>query len=202
MVRLQLEAVFAELPPGAAKTGMLYSRAIIEVVAEFLIAQQGLPVVVDPVMVATSGAVLLQPSAIAAVRRLLLPRAMLVTPNLDEARLLTRMSIEEPEDMRQAARSLHETYGCAALIKGGHLEGREAVDVLYDGREEFLLSAPRVMGVSSHGTGCTYSAAITAHLARGMDLRESVCRAKDTITQALTGSRKVGKHSILGPWSA
>lgn len=197
MVRAQLEAVFEGFKPTAAKTGMLYSAEIIRVVAGFFRKHKTL-LVVDPVMVATSGARLLKREAVNALERELLPRATLVTPNLDEAAVLLGKKLRTPEDLREAARELHQRFGCAALVKGGHLRGtKQAVDFFYDGRTEFLLSAPFVRGVKTHGTGCTYSAAITAHLARGMDLPEAVTRAKEHVTLAIAESRFAGGHAIL-----
>jgi len=198
MVRAQIEAVFAELRPAAVKTGMLFSTEIIRVVAEFFRRRQCPPLVVDPVMVSTSGARLLKPSAIRALKEELLPRALLVTPNVEEAMMLTGLRIREPEDLRAAARRVVEEYGCAALIKGGHLSGvTEALDIFYDGRTEFLLRAPFVRGFSTHGTGCTYSAAITAHCALGRKLPAAVAQARQFITQAIARSRRIGRHSVL-----
>jgi len=160
------------------------------------------PLVVDPVMVATSGARLLEPSAIKVVREKLLPLATLTTPNLDEAEILTGHKLESPEDLRAAAREIHRRFGCAALVKGGHLRGgREAVDIFFDGDTELLLSAPFVRNVSTHGTGCTYSAAITAALALGHNLPQAVGMAKDYITQVIAQSYRVGKHSVLSHFS-
>ena len=200
MVRLQMEAVFAELPPKAVKTGMLFSTAIIREVVR-IYSRQGLPpLVVDPVMVATSGARLLKPSAIRALLDELLPLAAIVTPNLDEAEILVGHPVRTIDALRAAAREIQGRFGCAALVKGGHLsDGREAVDFFYDGRTELMLSAPFVRGVSTHGTGCTYSAAITAHLALGQNLAQAVARAKETITNSIAGSVKVGQHWALSP---
>jgi len=199
MVRQQLEAVFAELPPVACKTGMLYSTEIVRVVVEFFRATNRPPLIVDPVMVATSGARLLKPSAIKAICDKLLPRAALVTPNLDEAELLLGMKIHEEEDLRTAARRIVERFGCAALVKGGHLRGtRDAVDVFNDGKTELMLTAPFVRGVSTHGTGCTYSAAIAAACALGVPLPEAVELGKQFITQAIANSRRIGRHFVLG----
>jgi hydroxymethylpyrimidine/phosphomethylpyrimidine kinase len=158
---------------------------------------------VDPVMVATSGATLLKPAAIRALCDELLPCAALVTPNLDEAELLLGVKIRDEEGLRSAARAIVQRFGCAALVKGGHLQGaRDAVDIFNDGRTELLLSAPFVRGVSTHGTGCTYSAAIAAWCARGAELPVAVARAKDFITAAIGGSRRVGRgHFALG-WDA
>jgi hydroxymethylpyrimidine/phosphomethylpyrimidine kinase len=199
MVRLQIEAVFAELRPGAVKTGMLFSAPIIREVADFFKTERSVPLVVDPVMVATSGAPLLKPSAMRVFKRDLLPLAVLITPNLHEAQWLTGRTLTTVEDLRMAARELHETCGCAVLAKGGHLRGlREAVDIFQDGREELLLSAPFVRGVSTHGTGCTYSAAVTAGLACGLSLTGAVIQAKDYITQAIAASRRIARHWALG----
>jgi hydroxymethylpyrimidine/phosphomethylpyrimidine kinase len=201
ILRRQVEAVFAELKPAAVKTGMLFSTPLIRVVVEVFRRRKAPPLVVDPVMVATSGARLLKPPAIAVIQRELLPLATLVTPNLDEAEILVGRKLTEVEDLRWAAREIHNRFGCAALVKGGHLRGlAEAVDVFYDGRDELLLSAPFVKGVSTHGTGCTYSAAITAGLARGLDLPDAVRLGKDFITNAIANSRRVGKHFVLN-WS-
>jgi hydroxymethylpyrimidine/phosphomethylpyrimidine kinase len=199
MVRQQLEAVFEELSPAAIKTGMLFSAEIIRTVAVFLSRNHFVPLVVDPVMVATSGAALLKPAAIKTLRERLLPLATLLTPNLDEAAILAGYKITSVADMRSAARDLQARFGCAALIKGGHLRGlREAVDIFYDGRTELLLSAPFVRGVSTHGTGCTYSAAIAAALALGHDLPHAVVIGKRQVTAAIQRSYRIGRHSALG----
>lgn len=197
-VRAQLEAVFAELPPRAIKSGMLFSVEIIEAVTGFLSQRRGrAPLIVDPVMIATSGAALLARAALAALPGLL-RHADLMTPNVPEAEALTGGSIKEPEDMRGAARQLCSRFGCAVLLKGGHLPAmRQAVDIFYDGRIELLLSAPFVRGVSTHGTGCTYSAAITAFCARGKPLPAAVQLAKNYITRAIADSARVNKHDVL-----
>lgn len=198
IVRQQIEAVFAELRPGAVKTGMLYSADIIRAVASFFKRGDRPPLVVDPVMVSTSGVRLLKPSAIERLTGELLPLAALVTPNLDEAEILVGTKLSSVEDLRDAARDLRKRFGCAALVKGGHLRGLGvAVDIFFDGKQELLLSAPFVRGVSTHGTGCTYSAAITAYLALGNSLPQAVRQAKEYITQAIAESRTVAKHSVL-----
>lgn len=203
MVSLQLRAVFEGFNPAAVKSGMLYSKRIIETVAEWFEAVGRPPLIVDPVMIATSGARLLNPGAIAVLRNRLLPRATLATPNLDEARVLTDVEIRKPEDLREAARVLRDRYGCAALIKGGHLKGPEAVDLYWDGKDELWLSAARVRGVSSHGTGCTYSAAIAAYMALGCRLPQAVSMAKEYITRAIGQSVRVDGRSVLEHmWSA
>ena len=198
IVRGQVEAVFEELPPAAVKTGMLYAAPIIHVVAEFFRQHRKTPLVVDPVMVSTSGAQLLKPAAVKALCAELLPLATLVTPNLDEAEILVGEKLTSVSDLRETARELRKRFGCAALVKGGHLRGlKEAVDIFYDGRQELLLSAPFIRGVSTHGTGCTYSAAIAGHLARGCSLLRAVQQAKEYITQAIAKSRTAAGHSVL-----
>jgi len=198
MLRRQLEAVFDELPPEAAKTGMLYSSPIVSAVARFFGRRPSVPLVVDPVMVSTSGTQLLERAAVKTLCAKLLPLAALVTPNLPEAELLTGRSVRSIEDMRAAARQLHERFACAALIKGGHLRGlRLAADIFYDGKQELLLWAPFIRGLKTHGTGCTYSAAITGYLARGRTLAQAVEWAKEYITQALVQSRRAAGHDLL-----
>lgn len=202
MVGLQIKAVFDELEPAAVKTGMLFSADIIRVVAEFWNHKGRPPLVVDPVMVSTSGAKLLKDSAIRVLKIELLPRATLVTPNLDEAEILVGQKLTSIEDLRYAAKRIHSDFGCAALVKGGHLRGgKEAVDIFFDGNTELLLSAPFVKGVSTHGTGCTYSAAITAYLVSGYNLSTSVAKAKEYISQAIAGSVKVGRHFVLNTFA-
>jgi hydroxymethylpyrimidine/phosphomethylpyrimidine kinase len=199
LVRAQLEAVFAELPPAAVKTGMLFCRENIGAVADFFRGRGRLPLVVDPVMVATSGNALLQRAAGNALRHQLLPLAALVTPNLPEAEALTGIRIADVESMRRAARQLRQQHGCAVLVKGGHLpRSNEAVDIFYDGRAELLLRAPFVRAVNTHGTGCAYSAAIVAYLALGCALPLAVARAKEYITRAIAHSVRAGRHDVLG----
>jgi hydroxymethylpyrimidine/phosphomethylpyrimidine kinase len=184
-VRLLCEA----FPVAALKTGMLYSREIIAVVCDTLEAQAPrTPMVVDPVMVATSGDALLRDDAIELYRTRLFPRATVVTPNLDEVRALLGREVSTVREMHEAGRELAGKFGCAWLIKGGHLRGKVAVDVLVEAEgkaEEF--EAPFVPGVSTHGTGCTTSAAIAAALARGLALREAVAEAKKFVHHAIAG---------------
>jgi len=198
MVRKQLEAIFSVLPPKAAKTGMLFSASIIKAVLESLKDHSKLKLVVDPVMVATSGARLLNPGAIKILRDQLIPCACLVTPNLDEAEILTGRKLRSLDAIRDAARQIHAAYGCAALVKGGHLTDRTtATDILFDGRTETQLEAPYARGVATHGTGCTYSAAIAAELAKGTPLVTAVEYAKWFITQAIHTSQRIGRHTVL-----
>ena len=204
IIRQQIEAVFAELPPAAVKTGMLYSAAIIRTVATFFRDSKfeilNLKLVIDPVMVATSGARLLKPSAIKALTEELFPLATIITPNLDETEVLLGRKPSSVEEMRAAAQALWCRFGCAVLVKGGHLRGsREAVDIFFDGETELLLTAPFIRGLHLHGTGCTYSAAIAAHLALGCELPQAVTRAKESVTRAIAGSQRVGRHTTLVP---
>ena len=201
IVRQQIEAVFEGLAPRAVKTGMLLTRGIIRTVASCLQAQRRVPLIVDPVMVATSGARLLKLSAVRALREDLLPGATLATPNLDEAVILTGRPLSSVEELRWAAREIHQQHGCAVLVKGGHLRGlRQAVDILFDGRDEWLLEAPRIPGISTHGTGCTYSSAIAGYLALGLALRAAVAMAKRHITEALAQSVRAAGHDVLNPF--
>jgi len=206
MLRAQLEAVFAELPPGAVKTGMLYSAENIRVVADFFSGRRAAPpLVVDPVMIATSGARLLAPGAVRLLLERLLPLATLVTPNLDEAAVLTGRPepINTVAAMRTAARVIHRRFGVAVLLKGGHRPGaRRAVDVFFDGRRERILSARFVTGIQTHGTGCTYSAAICAGLAAGCELEAAVVAAKKAMTAAISGSYLAAGHWVLFPGAA
>jgi hydroxymethylpyrimidine/phosphomethylpyrimidine kinase len=200
IVRQQIESVFEELRPGAVKTGMLFSAEIVRVVASFLKKQDRLPLIIDPVMISTSGAMLLKPAAIKILREHLLPLATLVTPNLHEARILTGRKITSVENMRAAAREIHARFGCAALVKGGHLRsGCEAVDIFFDGRTELLLTAPFAKGIRTHGTGCVYSAAVTAELALGHDLSDAVKLAKHYVTHAIAQSYRIRQHFALNP---
>jgi hydroxymethylpyrimidine/phosphomethylpyrimidine kinase len=198
MLRQQIEAVFEEFLPAAAKTGMLFSAENIRVVAKFF-KRRKCPLVVDPVLVSTSGARLLEPNALKNFQEKLLPLATLVTPNLSEAEILSGQKISSVEEMREAARKLQARFGGAVLVKGGHLKNsREAADIFFDGKTELLLSAPFVTDVRTHGTGCTYSAAICAALALGHDLPRAVEIGKHFVTSAISRSYRVGKFFALG----
>ena len=198
-LRLQLRAISDGFEPGAMKTGMLYSRTLIKVAAEFAASHRQIPLVVDPVMIATSGAQLLNRSAMSALTEVLLPLAMVITPNVPEAEALTGSRIANLEDQRRAARELVERFGCAVVVKGGHVRGAEAADIFFDGAEELLLTAPYLHGIKTHGTGCTFSAAIAAHLAQGRKLSAAVVSAKQFITQAIAGSKQAGRYTVLWP---
>lgn len=197
----QLEAVFSELPPAAMKTGMLYSEDIVASVLKYLArlpSNKRPPLVVDPVMISTSGAALIEKGALKILKKLI-SSASIITPNLDEAIALLGRKIHTPEEARQAARALNAEYGCAVLVKGGHLPNiSQAVDFFFDGKTELILSSPRVKGVKTHGTGCAYSAAITAGLAKGLRLEKAVLAAKEFVSAAIANSVRIAKHQALG----
>jgi hydroxymethylpyrimidine/phosphomethylpyrimidine kinase len=186
----QLAAVLEDIPPQAAKTGALGNARVIEAVAEAS-ARFLFPLVVDPVMISKHGAPLMEEAARAALLERLLPRAALVTPNLHEAAALTGLAVDSEEAMKRAARRLHEATGAAVLVKGGHLTGA-AVDVLFDGQALHSFPGDRIDTPHTHGTGCTYSAAITACLALGLPLAGAVARAKRFITEAIRTNPGLG----------
>ena len=196
IVAAQLDAVLGTYCIRALKTGMLAEAATIEVVADRLSARPEIAKVVDPVMVATSGAQLTSGGAQQALARLLLPLATLVTPNLPEAEALCGAR----GDAATLARGVYERFGCATLVKGGHAVGGDVVDVLYDGRGLHEFALPRVADpISTHGTGCTLAAAIAAELALGHDLDQAVAGAKRHVHAAISGSYLVGEDcGVLG----
>lgn len=184
MVRAQLEAIYDDVPPDGVKTGMLATPAIVETVADFLSHHRDAPLVVDPVMVATSGDVLLEKEAIETYKKKLIPLATLITPNIPEAEVLSSLSIRNEEDMKQAALKLMD-YGCdAVLLKGGH-SVMDATDWLYDGKTWTRLSSERVETENTHGTGCTLSSALAASLAKGMTLVDAAKEAKKYMSGAI-----------------
>lgn len=204
MLRRQIEAVFEELPPVAIKTGMLFSPENVRVVAEFFQNPKSEirnpKLIVDPVLVSTSGARLLQLAAEKVLRQKLLPLATLVTPNLFEAEILSGQKISSIEAMRIAAKKIHSQFGCAVLVKGGHLKNMgKATDLFFDGKTELLLSAPFIKSIRTHGTGCVYSAAICAALALGHSLPHAVQIGKRFVTKAISGSYRIGNHFALNP---
>jgi hydroxymethylpyrimidine/phosphomethylpyrimidine kinase len=197
IVAEQIRLSFEAFPIAAVKTGMLYSREIIEVVLGEL-EKSRVPLVVDPVMIATSGDPLLHPDAIALYRERLLPLAILATPNLDEARALLGEPIADLDAMRAAGPALVAQFGTSFLLKGGHLRDRVATDLLFTrAGEVHEYAAPFVPGVSTHGTGCTYSAAIATGLARGLDLPTAVGEAKEFVTRAITNFLRWGSTDAL-----
>lgn len=197
IVRDQLEVLLATYPIAAIKTGMLFSTPIIRTVADVLGRFKKLPpLVIDPVMVASSGDSLLKSGAIAAYKKHLFPLATLITPNLDELGILTDSHPDSLSAMRVAGKQLTAATGASVLLKGGHLRGRDASDILLKPDwEERAYVAPFIRGVKTHGTGCTYSAAIAAGLAKGLQLSEAVGEAKTFVTQAIAGAVKWGSGS-------
>lgn len=191
-VSLQFEAVYSDIGVDAAKTGMLFNAEIVMTVARKFQECSVPYIVVDPVMVAKGGDTLLHQSAVDKIKYDLLPLATLVTPNIPEAEVLSGLKITTPSDLREAAIRIHH-LGCkAVLIKGGHLTG-DAVDVLFDGETFSRFTATRIDSLNTHGTGCTYSAAITANLAKGMLLKKSIQIAKYYITEAIRHAYPLGK---------
>ena len=189
MVREQIEVLAKNFPIAAIKTGLLCSAEIIKTAARAIVdlrkIRKRVPLIVDPVITATSGDPLLQPSAIRAYEKQLFPLATLITPNLDEAARLLGQKIHDQQSMERAARSLARKYGVSILVKGGHLAGNHATDLLCaDGRIKQFVAA-FIRGVATHGTGCTYSAAITAGLASGLPLEKAIKRAKTFVTLAI-----------------
>ena len=196
LLREQLESVFDGFKIKAVKTGMLLTATNVEMVAEWF-AGRGIPLVVDPVMISTSGTVLLKKNAIKSLRKNLLPVAALVTPNIPEAVQLAGMKIRNQTEQQTAARALYESCGCSVLLKGGHLSGRQAVDVYFDKNGASVLSAKRVKTRQIPGTGCFYSAWITAGLAKGKDLLNAVRAAKKRMTTAIGNPRQAGRQTLL-----
>ena len=189
LVREQINVLAETFPIAAIKTGLLYSREIIKAVARAIVdfKRDRIPLIVDPVMIATSGDRLLEPPAVEAYETELFPLAALITPNLDEAAWLLETKIKDRQSMEKAVRELAKKYRVSVLLKGGHLTGSAAVDLLFAGNKLTEFSAPFVRGVATHGTGCTYSAAITAGLASGLSLEDAICRAKKFVTQSIRG---------------
>ncbi len=211
VLRAQLEPLMSDFDIAAVKTGMLPTRASIEIVATTIERHQLTNVVVDPVIRSTSGYDLIDDGAAAFLAERLLPLADLMTPNMAEAAWLTRMKVEDLDGMQQAARQLYEqcqavrlkpTARCAVLITGGHLAD-EAADVLYDGSETRIFRAPKILTRNTHGTGCTLSSAMAALLAQGCDTPEAVRRAKDYVVAALRTAPNIGhgagplNHSVM-----
>ncbi len=193
IVAQQIDAVMEDIGIDSVKSGMLSNVGIIEAIADRL-AHHGVGAyVLDPVMVSESGHRLLDPSARDALIERLIPQALLITPNIAEVESLVGVRIESEDDMRDAAKALLDLGSRSVLVKGGHLPGEQATDILYDGDDFVLLSAPRVDTKNTHGTGCTLSAAIAAHLAKGRDLGEAVRLGKDYVTGALRHSFDIGK---------
>jgi hydroxymethylpyrimidine/phosphomethylpyrimidine kinase len=199
-VLAQMKAVSRDLKVGAIKTGMLATSGIIKAVAAGLNDFPGVPVVLDPVMVTASGDVLLDEDAIVTLKRVLLPRAIVITPNLPEAaKLLDTVQASSEDEMRAQARELNLLGAEAVLIKGGHAKGPTSIDLLIDGEGELRLEAPRVATKHDHGTGCTLSSAIAAELAKGAALREAVAKAKAYVTAAIGAADELRIGEGRGP---
>lgn len=190
----QLDNIFTDIRPDAVKIGMVSSSGIISAIVEKLKEYNAENIVVDPVMVATSGARLISDEAIEALKNELLPLASVITPNIPEAEVLSGMTVKTEEDMVKAARAINEKYGCAVLCKGGH-SVNDANDLLVDGDSSVWFYGKRIDNPNTHGTGCTLSSAIAANLAKGFDMEESVRRAKNYISGALAAMLDLGKGS-------
>ena len=190
----QLDAIFEDIPPDAVKIGMVASSALIRVIANRLRHYNAQQIVVDPVMVATSGANLIQNDAVETLMAELFPLATLVTPNLPEAQVLAKMRIEHEAERRIAAKRIGDAYHCSVLLKGGHGQST-ATDWLYTDGEWICFEGERIANPNTHGTGCTLSSAITAHLAKGCSLIEAVQRAKAYVTGAIAARLDLGQGS-------
>lgn len=194
LIGAQIDAVASDFDVAAAKTGMLSSASIIEVVAAKVMAHDLYPLVVDPVMVSKSGFKLIEDDAIDTLRERLIPQATLVTPNAHEAAMLAGMDIETVDDARAAAEAIYQQGPEAVVVKGGHLRDEaEVVDVFFDGRQMQSFIAPRVDTNNTHGTGCTYASAIAANLAKGAELATAIERAKQYVTAAIRHALPFGR---------
>ena len=199
-IAAQIDAVFADLQVGAVKIGMLSHAPAIEAVAAGLARHRATNIVLDPVMVATSGAALLAPDAVEKLRLALIPRALVVTPNLPEAAALTAASLARNErEMEIQGREILALGARNVLIKGGHAEGAESIDLLIGQGEVLRLSAARVPGKNTHGSGCTLSSAIAAGLAKGLPLHEAVRDAKTYVTAAIAAADRLSIGHGPGP---
>ncbi len=201
-VSAQLDAVLGAYAISALKTGMISDPEVIEAVAGKIAPHYGIKKVIDPVMVATSGARLMADEALGALKAKLLPLATVVTPNIPEAEVLSGLRIASRADVHEAARRMCDAYGCAVLVKGGHAVGdlAAAEDTLYDGKEFYAMTLPWIDNpASTHGTGCSLAAALAAELMLGRDLRAAVAGAKEYVHRAIAGSYYVGSDcGVLG----
>ena len=190
----QIDAVFEDIYPDAVKIGMVASTELIRVIAERLKFYKAVNIIVDPVMVATSGSALMKDNAVQTLIDELLPLSTLVTPNIPEAEVLSGLTIECKEDMITASKRIGDNYNCAVLLKGGHSVS-DANDLLYSNGECVWFEGKRIDNPNTHGTGCTLSSAIASNLAKGFTLTESVRRAKDYISGALSAQLDLGQAS-------
>ncbi len=193
-LRDQMDMIFIDIRPDAVKIGMVSNSELIKAIVERLTFYKAENIVVDPVMVATSGADLMKCEAVITMKECLLPIATLVTPNIPEAEVLTGMKIKNEDDMVQAALCINQTYGCSVLLKGGH-SINDANDLLCKNGEVKWFYGKRIDNPNTHGTGCTLSSAIASNLAKGFDLEQSVQRAKDYISGALSAMLDLGSGS-------
>lgn len=194
ILKKQIDAVFEDIPPDAVKIGMISSSDLVEVIAERLKYYKAKNIVVDPVMVATSGSVLSEDSAVKSIKEKLLPMATVITPNIPESEILTGYKITTKEDMEKAAKKMYEEYGCAVLCKGGH-NINDANDLLYNNGKITWFNGKRIDNPNTHGTGCTLSSAIASNLAKGFGLEESIERSKSYISKALSSMLDLGAGS-------
>lgn len=190
----QLDAVFTDIFPDAVKIGMIANEKLIEVIAERLSFYKAKNIVIDPVMIATSGARLISEKAIETLKERLLPAADLITPNIPEAEVISGIKISDKHDMEKAAGCINEAYGCAVLLKGGH-SVNDANDLLYEKGEITWYESVRIENPNTHGTGCTLSSAIASNLAKGYELKEAVMLAKEYVSGALSAMLDLGKGS-------
>ncbi len=190
----QIDAVFTDIFPDAVKIGMTANAQLIDVIAERLVAYRAGNIVLDPVMIATSGARLIPENAVIALKEKLFPLASVVTPNIPEAEVLSGMMITDKYDMEKAAEHISDSYGCAVLLKGGH-SINDSNDLLYENGEITWFEGVRINNPNTHGTGCTLSSAIASNLAKGYDLKLSVILAKEYISGALSAMLDLGKGS-------
>lgn len=190
----QLDMIFTDIRPCAVKIGMVSDAKLVRVIAEKLGEYEAENIVVDPVMVATSGSSLMKSEALTALEELLLPMAAVVTPNIYEAEVLSGLTIHDREDMQKAAKQISDKFHCAVLLKGGH-SVHDANDLLYFAGKSKWFEGKRIDNPNTHGTGCTLSSAIAANLAKGFDLETSIKRAKDYISGALAFGLDLGKGS-------
>ena len=196
----QMDAVLEEYGIGALKTGMLATAEVIEVVAARLAKRPDIQKVIDPVMIATSGAKLLRDDAVEAMKQKMLPLATLITPNIPEAEVILARSIASREEMAEAAIEMHKRFGCSVLVKGGHSALNVAADVLFDGNDSIWYSTPSILApLSTHGTGCSLSAAIAASLACGREVRAAVAEGKAYVYESIRCGVYVGaRATVLG----
>ncbi|WP_442598720.1 bifunctional hydroxymethylpyrimidine kinase/phosphomethylpyrimidine kinase [Neobacillus sp. D3-1R] len=199
----QIESIGDDMGTDALKTGMLFNAEIIQTVSEKIQTYGWKNVVVDPVMIAKGGASLLQMEAISALKQYLLPLSMIVTPNIPEAEVLTDMSIQTLADKKEAAQRLYDLGVKHVVIKGGHDENHlESIDLLFDGNEFTTFSSKRISTKNTHGTGCTFSAAVTAELAKGLSVYEAVSKAKNFIQAAIEDDLQIGRgHGPTNHWA-